>query len=176
MDHSHVGLQSVIKSLSDVVAPAVDSQDSLAKEQLRLCIDYISFIQERLEFLGERALFELSHSLEMAKSINALLKPATPQNHSSLTDAISSAESHLPKSTYSIKEMNNETARLGTEISKVLGLSQDFEPSLRTEIEKTVLHLSKDRAQFERSWYVPLGLDPDAKNVTPLHDLIRNRN
>ena len=49
------GLRAAVKALTDVVAPSIDPSDPLAKEQLRLVVDYLQFVRSRLDFQIGRA-------------------------------------------------------------------------------------------------------------------------
>ncbi|NDK91451.1 hypothetical protein GYA93_17985 [Gordonia desulfuricans] len=49
IDHSENALRAVIKSLRDVVAPAVDPGDPMAQEQLALSLGTLEFLHSRLD-------------------------------------------------------------------------------------------------------------------------------
>ena len=169
MDHTDVGLRAAIRALSDVVAPAVDTSHAQARDQLRLTVDYLAFVVERLPYLHERDRFELTHHLSMARDLAADLGPTAPPR---LRAAIDAGAVMLERSGSGTLEVRAATAELTGAISDVLHVSNDMSEPIRDSIERHVLQASKQRIAFERAWYQPLGLDPDPHDVRPLSELL----
>lgn len=169
MDHTPVGLHAALRALEDVVAPAVDPSSAQARDQLRLVVDYLKFLSQRLDLLPERHRFELAHHLELAR---ALKKVAPRGAAAGLENAITQGETVSTQAGATAKALQGTTAVLAAAASRLVRASGDFEPGVRDAIERVVLRASHDRVAFERAWYLPLGLDPDPHDVTPLSDLL----
>jgi hypothetical protein len=169
MDHTDVGLRAAIRALSDVVAPVVGPEHAQARDQLRLTIDYLAFVVERLPHLHQRDRFELSHHLAMAQTVqSALGGAAAPQ----LMAAIDAGRDVLALAGPATSEVRQATADLSAAISAVVRDSAAMKAPLRREVERRVLQASKERIAFERAWYQPLGLDPDPHDVRPLAEFL----
>ena len=169
MDHTDVGLRAAIRALSDVVEPVVGPKHAQARDQLRLTVDYLAFVIERLPYFHQRDRFELSHHLAMAQSLQSALGgvPA-PQ----LRTTIEAGRELLERAGPATSEVQQATANLCAAISAVVRDSADMEAPVRREIERGILHASKERIAFERAWYQPLGLDPDPHDVRPLAEFV----
>ncbi|MGB3072138.1 MAG: hypothetical protein WBC18_26580 [Ottowia sp.] len=169
MDHTDVGLRAAMRALTDVVAPVVGAEHAQARDQLRLTVDYLAFVVERLPYLHQRERFELSHHLAMAHDLHADLG-ANPSRQ--LKAAIDAGETVLKLGDPGTSTVRQATAALSAAVSAVLRDSTRLEESVRSKIEHHVLHASKKRIAFERSWYQPLGLDPDPHEVRPLAEFL----
>ena len=172
MDHTDVGLKSVVRALQDVVAPAIDPSNSQANEQLRLSIDYIEFVIERLGFLHDRELFDLRHHLAMARAVDAIVGSLALPDGAVLKAAIEAGTQALAKPGARTRQLKRATANLTAAIAAIVRTAPALEKNVQRRIEQTVVGASHERIAFERSWYLPFGFDPDAAEVGALHDLI----
>jgi hypothetical protein len=165
MDHTDVGLRAAIRALSDVVAPVVSAEQAQACDQLRLTIDYLGFVVERLPHLHLRERYELSHHLAMAQAVQAALQGA---DAALLSAAIDAGQQMLNLAGPTTDDVRRATATLSAVIAAVTRDAAAMEEPVRREVERSVLRLSEERIAFERAWYYPLGLDPDPNDVQPL--------
>ncbi len=172
MDHTDVGLQSVVRALADVVAPAIDPENSRAREQLRLSIDYIEFVLGRLDFMYRRELFELRHYLGMARAVQAIVGPPGLCADVGLEAAIGDGGHALAEHGAPVRRMKDATAALAAAIAAVVRAAPTLDTPVRRRIEQTVVSMGRERIEFERSWYLPLGFDPDPGEVRPLHEVM----
>jgi len=171
MDHTDTGLRAVVKSLTDVVAPAVNPGDPLASEQLRLAVDYVEFMRSRVDFLYDRELFELRHNLGMARTMDAVVRPLGGTGAAALKAAIADAEAVGREAGVSIRKLKATTAALAAAIATIVRDAQAMDEAARRKIERCVLDAMDERTAFDRSWYLPLGFDPAPGEVKKLEDL-----
>jgi hypothetical protein len=190
VDHTDVALKSVVRALRDVVAPAVDPDAALAREQLRLAIDYLNFAITRVDYLYERAVFELRQHVDMAKTVRKLLAGSAVAGSAAAGSAAAGSrvagsaaadvldgplvrgENLVAATTPRIDDLRQASAALATGITAVIRELETSDKQLRSEIIRTVAVASKDRVAFERSWYAPLGIDPDRAEVPELRVLL----
>lgn len=172
MDHTDVALRSVVRALADVVAPAIDPDNSRAKEQLRLSIDYIEFVLGRLDFMYRRELLELHHYLGMARAVHGIVGPPGLCRDAALEAAIERGGQTLAEHGAPVRRMKDATAALAAAIAAVVRAAPGLEAAVRSSIEQTVVRMGRERIEFERSWYLPLGFDPDPGDVRPLHEVM----
>jgi len=165
VDDTKVGLRAAVRALADVVSPAVDPLNAQAKEQLQLTIDYIEFALERLDHFHDRALFDLRHHLEMAKAVQEDLASLGAPSGETLAAAIQAGMDALPTRSDSLQTLREATAALAAAISTLVRDAPALEDAVRRKIEESVLKASEVRIDFERSWYLPLGLDHDPGHV-----------
>jgi hypothetical protein len=172
MDDLEVGVHAAIRALSDVVAPAVDPQSAQAGDQLRLAIDYLGFLVQRLDHLHARNRWELRHHLRMATALQPIVHPRGAKETAELTASAAHADHLLSAGSASTEALRAATARLAAAVSDLVGESADFDAATRSQVEQRVLRASQERIAFERAWYLPLGLDPDSHETRPLAEFL----
>lgn len=173
MDHTDVGLRAVVRALVDVVTPAVDAENALAREQLRLSIDYIEFVSQRLEYLQEREVFDLRNHLAMAREVGEIAGDLEGRAEGRrLGEAIAKGDAALSAGTPPMRTLKAATAGLAAAVADMVRIAPTLAPSVSTAIEKAVIRFSKERIAFERSWYRPLGFDPDSEGVPSVRAMI----
>jgi len=169
MDTTENTLRAVLKALDDVIAPAIDPSDGVAREQLRLVTDYIRFVQLRLDHLGDRERFELRHHLGLGRQLQALAAPASESVRHALDEAIATGAGLLA-GTHSMADLRAANAALAGAARRLVREAAGYPAGPRRAIEMTVLDASDARIDFERSWYLPLGFDPAPAEARPLAD------
>lgn len=160
MDHSDTGIRAVIKSLNDVVAPAIDPGDPLAAEQLKLVTHYLEFLRSRLDYLHDRERFDVGHHLGIGRRILAEGAPEDDGAVACLAAALDAAVVRLDDPATTTRMLKADAAELAARIAAVVDRAPAFAPDLRRRIELCVVDAMPERVAFERAWYVPLGLDP----------------
>ncbi|WP_218510374.1 hypothetical protein [Variovorax sp. dw_308] len=173
MDHTHVGLRAAVRSLTDVVAPAVDPQHAQARDQLRLTVEYLEFVLQRLDHFHERDLFELRHHMDLARQVLAVVPASAMTCSAALGSALEQGKSALAEVNAAATTLRNATGALAAAVAQAVRAAPQMDASARRNIETCVLRASKTRIAFERSWYLPLGLDADSHEVLPLSEALR---
>ena len=172
MDNTENTLRAVLKALTDVVGPAIEPSDVLAREQLRLVTDYVKFVQQRLDYLEARERFELRHGLALARAVAAIDAPWSQPVRASLADAVAAGEPLVADAAAPVAALRAATAALGGAARRAVRESQGFPAGIRRAVELAVLDASEPRIRFERAWYLPLGFDPAASEVASLETVI----
>jgi hypothetical protein len=170
VDHTDVALKSVVRALSDVVAPAIDPNAALAKEQLRLAVEYLNFAITRVDHLYERAAFELRQHLEMAKAVRQVV--AGLPVAAVLDSPVVHGENLVSVTSLRIDDLRQASTALAAGITTVIRELEASDKQLRSDLGRTVAVATKDRIAFERSWYAPLGIDPNLDEVPELQVLL----
>jgi len=167
MDHSDNALRAAIKALSEVVAPAVDPTDSQAGQQLRLVIDSLDFLRQRLEYLHDRERFDVRHHLALARAV------VEDADADGLRDAISSAERVSRRPEARTVELRAATAALAAELRNVVRDVADADPAVRSRVERRILEGTRERIEADRAWHVSQGFDPDPGSALPIEVALR---
>ena len=171
-DHTENTLRAVSKALTDVVAPAVDPKDPLANEQLRLVIDYVNFMRQRLDRLGDRERFELTQHVQMAAALTGLTGLASASVRNNLDTSLAEGRAALTLPGAPISRLRPASASLAGAIRQLIREAATFQADARRRIERCVVEASASQIMFERSWYLPLGFEPAAGEVPPLSDIL----
>ena len=167
MDHIDNTLRASVKALREVVAPAVDPTDPQARDQLKLVIDALEFARARVDLVPTRARLELEHSLALARELAAEVG-STPAG-AALGEAITGAEATLVADARpSEADVRCATATLKAAVSL---LAREDKPA-RGSTDRLILAATRRWAAIDRSWYLPLGFDPDPGVVPAIEDML----
>lgn len=172
MDHTDAALRAVVKTLRDVVAPALDPADPLAHEQLRLAVDYLEFLRGRFEWLHGRERFDLTHHLDMARAMCRIGGPVSARVATALAASIDRGERVIVDPAAAMPALKSTTAALAAAIAAVVQEAAGWEDNVRRDIERCVLAATDERNEFERTWYLPLGFDPAPGEVRKLTEFL----
>lgn len=172
MDHSENTLRAVIKSLTDAVAPAIDPADPLANEQLRLCVDYLEFLQLRLDDLHGRSRFEAEHAVRVAQSLSSTASVVDTGLAALLTTAVAATQEALGDPAIRPSQLAGRTEQVLAVVREIVRASAGADPDVRAQIEAAVLAGSEERVDFDRSWYQPYGFDPLPGTIKNLDSLL----
>jgi len=172
MDQTKVSLRSVARALSDVVAPAVDPHNAQAQEQLRLAIDCIEFVAGRVDHLYDRERFELRQHLAMGSALLAVAGASASSEFQSLSGAVQAGQDALNRAP-ALPHLREAGAALAESVCAFICAASALPEPVRAQVERTVIHASKPRIEFERSWYAPLGFNPDEADVKPLAEVLQ---
>lgn len=172
-DYSKNGVQGLINAL-ELVAPAVDPADPIAKEQLQSAVRYLQFLRARLDHVYDRERFELRHYLDMTDRLIA-----SRQVHggitASLADFNSRGQELFSRVGANVPEMRACTAAIAAAVTALVKEMASAESSSRSEVERIILEATRDRILFERAWYLPLGFDHSPGEVPSIEVVIAHQ-
>ncbi len=163
-------LRGIIKTLDDVVAPAIPSDDPLASQELKLTVRYLSFCRERVDHLYARARYELNFYASLAADCGRLLGPADREHADELAGLCASAQARLAEPGAAIGALREQTQSLMSRLTRLLG--QIAEADALSKVERAIVRASADITAFERAWYLPLKLERFPADVRPLGSFI----
>lgn len=167
MDHTDNQLRACIKALNEVIGPAM-AADAQAGEQLFLVTDYLGFLRSRLDNLLDRDRFEVRHYVTMGTALADDAAACSPSTANALADAVSAAESVLHRADARMPEMKAAAANVAAVITRLVREAAGADEAVRSRIERTVVELSEDKIQLDRTWHAPQGLEPDPGSLVPL--------
>jgi hypothetical protein len=165
-------LRAAIKSLSDVIAPSIDPADPLAKEQVRLIVEYLEFLRCRFEFLNDRYRFELHHLLDMVSALRKCDVPYPAAITSALVEAVRAGEDAFRRAGTPVQELKRASEELAALVRAIVRGASVWDTSVRKRVETVVLEMSRERIIFERSWFFPMGYEPLRAEVPELQELV----
>ena len=171
-NHADNDFRAAAKALLDVVAPAIDPQNPLARQQLKLVVDWLDFYRSRLPYNQDRERLELTLQLETARAIASAAPDAAVAALHAAIDAAATVHAGLGPRPVEVRAV---TARLEDEISAVVRLSPGFAQPARQSIERVVVRDAKVLLDAQRAWFLPQGIEPDPDAIPPLDVALRIR-
>lgn len=172
MDHTENALRSVVKSLTDVIGPAINPTDVLAREQIKLVIDQIEFIRTHLDKIYGFERLKLKQGLSMGGALQRLCPPSVSPVVVELRAAMLKGEEAIATAGLPTAMLTAAADELAAAIRKLIRESKSFPDDVRRAIGRSVVDATDEWIALERSWYLPFGFDPDAGEVKELSALI----
>jgi hypothetical protein len=165
MDQTTNAIRAARKSLSDVVAPALDPADPLAREQLALAADLLSFLEERVLDLHAMCRRRGQLSLGLADALVAAGAPetATPTT-ATLTTATAALRGVLDDPAAGTREVDARTDELDAALRRVVRGAG----ARAGQVREVVLRSARDWTAADRAWHLPLGFETAADEVPAL--------
>jgi hypothetical protein len=163
-------LRGIVKTLGDVVAPAIPADDPLAFQELKMTIRYLSFCRDRVDHLYARARYELSFYEKLSANCAVLLRPKEQKLANELTQLCQSAQAQLALPGVAIGALREQTQLLMSRLTQML--SEIVDAKALSKVEKAIVSSSAEMTAFERSWYLPLKLERFPADVRPLSTFI----
>ncbi|MCW3049621.1 MAG: hypothetical protein JWO74_3905 [Solirubrobacterales bacterium] len=168
IDATDTTLRASIKALRDVVAPALDPDATQAAEQLRLVVDALDFLRQRVGLVEERELFLLEHDLALARAVTSPAAACAPACADALAAAIARAEDVLARAAVRRAEVVEAGAALGAALRELIRDAATADPAARDAIERATVRAARATIAADRAWYLPQGFDPDPGAVPPI--------
>ena len=157
-------LQVSLKALSDNVVPAVDPQDSVAKEQLNLVIATLTMVRNRLPIQRRFIRRLLEDEIALAAEVAAAIDDGADLK--ARADAASAALADPELEAHELEDVRAELA--GLTVAKIAAAGQAGLAS----IAPIVLRASKAPLDRFRSWCIASGFEPDPSAVAPIETLL----
>ena len=171
-NHADNDFRAAAQALMDVVAPAIDPQNPLARQQLKLVVDWLDFYRSRLPYNQDRERLELEVQLATARVVAAAAPDAASTALRAAIDGAAIVHARLGPRPVEVRAV---TARLEDEISALVRLSPAFDEPARRSVERIVVRDTKALLDAQRAWFLPQSIEPDPGAIPPLEVALRLR-
>lgn len=167
-DYTDNAFLASIKALDKVVLPAVDANDPLAAEQLRLVSGFLKFLRTRMPHLDQRHFFELNHYLTLAEDVAADARLVGVEVAQRLDAALAQARAVQASARPDAAAVQAASAALAAPISALVRSVADAETALRQRVEQKVVAGSRRWVDAQRAWFAPQGFELHADELPAL--------
>ena len=151
-------LASIVRSLTDLVLPALPPEAGLAQEQVHLAIGHLKILRAQFDAVPAFEAAELSdtHALARALLADAHGGPATEAALGSLRLALDP-----PVGTEHVRETR---VRINGAIDVLIRqMSADGDEAYTRRAGEVLVRLQGERARKDRRWFALMGFDSDVK-------------
>lgn len=169
------GLLAAIKALEEVVAPAVDSTNPLAGEQLKLVSRYLGFLRSRLQYVADRDRFELNHYLGLARELEPYASETTIPSAGQFAQVIELGDLMRDRTGATTQELRHAINELTITVSMFVRHSTTMQADVIERVEAAVVRASKSLFDVQRAFYLPMGFEPDPHLVPDLASALNLR-
>lgn len=169
-------LQTVIKSLKDVIVPALEKDNKLAHEQANLSIAMLNLVQEKLPLWYRFDCDELTRFIELAEKLQEQSKSLKIADRTLLKDldsCIDAGRDVLSRAKADPSELLDVNFNLREKIGKLIKCVY-AEPSNENikGTETAVIAHAKEQLIRERSWLIAQGWESDPSSIPAIESLI----
>jgi hypothetical protein len=164
-----IALQAVLKSLTEVVLPAIAGDNKLAQEQAHLIVGLLRLIAERLPL-------EFHYDIDELTRLNALgrkLQDLTPDE--ALAADIRRGEGVLARAGAAPAELIDAIGILRAAIGECVQRLATVDDATGRVAARAVLDAAREQQLRERSWLLMQGWEIDPRSVPPIESLIATR-
>jgi hypothetical protein len=172
---AEIQIQSMIKAMTDVVLPAVDTGNQLAQEQARLIIGMLSLmaVQLPLQFRFDRD--ELHRLLDCAAALRGLASEDT--GLAAVAEDLAAAHRRgrtiFEESRVDPADLTAAVRALRAAVSELVRAAETIDdPALVAGVERIVLDLSREQLLRDRSLLLPQGWELDPGSIPSIESLL----
>ena len=170
-----IALAAMMKSMTDVVIPAVDGKNDLAVQQANLVVGLLNLLAQQLpqQFRFDRD--ELQRLLACAKGLSALRSedPAIRAATAALDEARLAAESVYQRCATDPAELTAAVRTLREATGALVTASNDGRDAAALAlVETAVMALSREQLLRDRALMLPQGWEPDPAAIPPIGTLL----
>ena len=168
-DHTANAMLAAIRSMREVVIPALDPAHPLAREQAGLVVKYLEFWSGRFDHVAERNRAELTAYVAMGQDLKAHAHDVSPGLEEELGKALDSARTALGHPSRDIEAVRRGVTTLTEVITALVRTATAAQHPLTDQISRIVVQRTEPVALLQRSWFGPQGwedpLPPDLVQV-----------
>lgn len=168
-------IKSILKAMTDVVLPAVDPNNKLAQEQVRLCMGLLGLMAKQLPLQFRFDCDELARLSAYAAQLQEMAAGGsqTQAACAALQDCRAQAATVLDRIKASPQDVENAVRALREATGSVItGVFHDGDADAQQRVQKATLEMSREQLLRDRAWVITQGWEPDPKAVPPLDSLL----
>ncbi|MCB2049995.1 MAG: hypothetical protein KDE63_01065 [Novosphingobium sp.] len=158
-----IRLASMIRSMQDVIVPAIDPSNSLACEQASLMIGHLNLLEQHWRRIFPYAQVCLDDLCTCASTLEPDGGPRTQGAAVDLDTAIA-RDATDPEKKY------QDCARALEAL--VRAAAEDGTPAFQHQLESEVLAFSQRQVIRDRAWFAQSGFDIDSENLPSIDEVI----
>lgn len=169
---AEIQLISMMKSMTDVVIPAIDSSNMLAQEQGKLVVGMLNLMREQLPMQFRFDRDELQRLLATTAELKALSLP--PGDELQVLQAYGeTAQETLAQCALDPSLLQQSIEQLRHAIAMLVkGLSSTAELDVQLAVEKIILKMSSEQLLRDRALMLPQGWEHDTSAIPSLDALL----
>lgn len=159
IDHTENTLRAAQKALTDVVGPALDPADPLAAEQLRLVVEYLDFVRNRLDDINDRVRADLLQAITIGRRGYTALDDSVLTGR--LVQSVAEGERVVAQATAHPQDMKDAALAIHEDMTSLVRSLGEDDPEQCRVLQRVIVTGYKPMLDFERAWFLPFGFDPE---------------
>ena len=171
-----VRLQSVIKAIEQVILPALDPHNPLAREQAALAIGHLHMIRGQLPYMADYMAICLADIVKLGGDLLVVADGGmnTRDAAAALKSTLNQIREEKGGPTTAISQRRDTIAVAVDDLINASAI--DGSKSFRDLSENIVLDYGIHQTSRDRAWFKASGLDPDCAKLPSHADLVASPN
>ncbi len=168
-------LRAAAKAMTDVVLPALDTDNKLAQEQGQLVLASLNFVVQRIPQLYRFDCDELARSVEFAAKLGKIAATAGAAAEFAQPVALTMANGTelLARARANPAEIEAANRDLREKIGAlVAALCAEASAELLSQVGRAVTENAAEQLLRDRSWVAPQGWEPGGAGLVDLDELL----
>ena len=133
------------------MAPALDPDDPLAREQLRLAVEYVAFVRSRIDHLHGRERFDLRHYIGIATAMLEAGVPADGDEGDFLTRTLATASALAESPAAQTGQVREAAMELAHAVTGVVRVAAQLPPGVSEKVRRIILDATRAPAGIRAS-------------------------
>jgi len=166
-------LHAARRSMEEMIVPALEGANPLAREQAQLVIQALGFVEAQLPYLHAKDRAEMIAYADIANDVLALDLTGTDQNlvtalRQSLDNARRLEAEHNPASS----DLQQAAKALADALGALVRALGTLSAQSRLAVRKAVVSGTERVLDIHRAFFLPTGFDKAATSLPPLASLL----
>jgi len=163
-----IRLKSMMKSIEQIILPAIDAQNSLAQEQAALLLGQLKLLQLQWRYNAEYLSICLRDNQAFARELILVAKGGDRTQQASHQLVAMLEVASVPSD-----KLDAFVEQIAAGIDTLLqAISEDGGDSSRSSVGTVVLRYAQEQAKRDRTWFASTGFDPEVASLGSVEDLI----
>jgi len=165
-------IPSLVKAMTEVVIPALDSSNALAMQQAQLVVGHLVLMMTRLPLQYRADRDELDRLVGFA----AQIQKAAGRSDADLSKAAKQGAAVLERARAEPGELVETAKALTAALDVVIrGAFKKGDKKVQSAVQEVTLAMSKDQLLRNRAWLIMQGWEPDPASVPAIETLLPAR-
>ncbi|MBR9910007.1 MAG: hypothetical protein GYB33_06585 [Gammaproteobacteria bacterium] len=167
-----IRINNLIKSLEKTIVPAIDPDQSMAREQAALVVSHLNLLAQQWDTAYLYEVRSLENMQALAQQLAHLCRAgeiATPvlEDIDSVTGELTE---QLPQTVLAV---NRYTISLGQSVDALINaVFKHGSPELKQQLQEAVLDYNACQSARERVWFGATNLDPDPSDLASMDAML----
>jgi hypothetical protein len=169
---SDIQIATIVKSLTDVIMPALGPDQKVASEQVGIIISQLNFIAERAPLQASFDLDELARLVRLANALGDLCHPEVLEVAASLEAAAASGGACLAGAGDDPDRVLDSIRDLRSTCSTATTTLFELSASTRNRLAAIVFDYSEQQLLRDRAWLVTQGWEAEPETLPNIETLL----
>lgn len=170
---SDIQMATIVKSLTDIVIPALGLDQKVASEQVAIIVGQLKFIEAHAPLQASFDLDELDRLASLARALATIGEGHDPDLAISLRDAALASDALKMRGADSPGQVLDAILGLRALCAAAVTVLYQMDKSTKNDMAKIVMSYSEQQLLRDRAWVVSQGWEAHPENLPKIESLVQ---